>query len=248
MSGHSPWATIKRKKGAIDDKKGRIFSKYAKLIMSAARTGGGDPDANLKLRYAIDDARSVNMPRDNIERAILKGTGDLAGASIEEIVYEGYAHGGIAIMADVLTDNRNRTAPEIRKIFEAAGGSLAGPGSVAWMFEKKGILSVKRDAIDEDKLMELVLDAGADDLRTFDDLYEITCEPSALARVRQTLEKNGVKPDTAQVANVAKQNVTPTVAEARRALKLMDALEEHDDVQSVSANFDIPPELLAELT
>ena len=248
MSGHSHWATIKRKKGAADAKKGKVFSKCAKLIMSAARTGGGNPDMNQTLRYAIEDARSVNMPKEKIDRAIRKGTGELEGVNIDEIVYEGYAHGGIALMIEAITDNRNRTAPEIRRLFENAGGSFAGPGSVAWMFEKKGVLSVKRDAVGEDKLMELVLEAGADDMQAFDDIYEITCDPSALSVVKETLAKNDVTPETAQIANIAKQNVTPSMDDARKALKLMEALEDHDDVQNVSANFDIPAELVAEVT
>ena len=248
MSGHSHWATIKRKKGAADAKKGKVFSKCAKLIMSAARTGGGDPNMNLTLRYAIEDARAVNMPKDNIDRAVRKGTGELEGVTLDEIVYEGYGAGGVAIMVEVLTDNRNRTAPEIRKLFENAGSSLANPGSVAWMFEKKGIISVKRDAAEEDKLLDIILEAGADDMQSFDDFYEITCEPSAFSNVRKALLDNNITPDTAQVANVAKQNVTPSTDDARKALKLMEALEDHDDVQNVSANFDIPPELLAEMT
>jgi YebC/PmpR family DNA-binding regulatory protein len=248
MSGHSHWATIKRKKGAADAKKGRLFSKCAKAIMVAARQGGGDPDSNLTLRYAIDDARAVNMPKENIERAILKGTGELEGVELEQVVYEGYGPGGVALMAEALTDNRNRTAAEVRKLFENAGGSMGAPGSVAWMFEKKGVLSVPRDAVDEDTLLELVLDAGAEDLRTFEDLYEITCEPAAFSDVRSKLEEREIPVDTAELANVASQNVTPSLDDARKALALMEALEDHDDVQKVSANFDIPQELVAELT
>jgi YebC/PmpR family DNA-binding regulatory protein len=248
MSGHSHWATIKRKKGAADAKKGRLFSKCAKAIMVAARQGGGDPDSNLTLLYAIDDARAVNMPKENIERAILKGTGELEGVELEQVVYEGYGPGGVALMAEALTDNRNRTAAEVRKLFENAGGSMGAPGSVAWMFEKKGVLSVPRDAVDEDTLLELVLDAGAEDLRTFEDLYEITCEPAAFSDVRSKLEEREIPVDTAELANVASQNVTPSLDDARKALALMEALEDHDDVQKVSANFDIPQELVAELT
>jgi len=247
MSGHSHWATIKRKKGAVDAKRGQAFSKCAKLIMSAARTGGGDPNMNLHLRYAIDDARAINMSKDSIERAILKGTGELGGAQLEEVVYEGYGPGGVALMAIALTDNRNRTAPEVRKVFENAGCSLGGPGSVAWMFEQKGVLSVSVGDVDGDTLLEVVIEAGADDLRTFDDLYEITCEPSAFSAVREALERNGITPQTAEVTNIAKQNVTPSLTDARQTMKLMEELEEHDDVQTVSANFDIPQELLAEI-
>ena len=248
MSGHSHWATIRRKKGATDARKGRVFSKCAKLVMSAARAGGRDPDANAALRYAIEEARSVNMPKDKIDRAILKGIGELEGQSLEGVTYEGYGPGGVALMVEALTDNRNRTAAEIRKLFENAGSSLANPGSVAWMFEKRGVLSVKKDAVDEDALLEIVLEAGAGDMQTFEDLYEITCDLSAFAAVRQALLDSGVTPDTAQIANVASQNVTPSLDDARNVLKLMEALEDHDDVQHVSANFDIPAELVAELT
>lgn len=248
MSGHSHWATIRRKKGATDARKARVFSKCAKLVMSAARAGGRDPDANAALRYAIEEARSVNMPKDKIDRAILKGIGELEGQDLEGVVYEGYGPGGVALMVEVLTDNRNRTAAEIRKVFENAGTSLANPGSVAWMFEKRGVLSVKKDAVDEDALLEIVLEAGADDLQTFDDLYEITCDLSAFAAVKQALVDSGVTPDTAQIANVASQNVKPSLEDARKILKLMEALEDHDDVQHVSANFDIPAELMAEVT
>ncbi len=247
MSGHSHWATIKRAKSTVDAKKGRIFSKCAKLIMSAARIGGGDPSMNVKLRDAIEDARAVNMPKDNIERAVLKGTGELGAQNFEDVVYEGYGPGGVALMVEALTDNRSRTAPEIRRIFENAGCSLAGPGSVAWMFHKKGILSVKRSGVDEDKLLEIILDAGADDMRTFDDLYEIVCEPAIFQAVKKALVDNGITPDTAQVMNIAKQNVTPSVSDARKVLRLMDALQDHEDVQNVSANFDIPEEIMAEV-
>jgi YebC/PmpR family DNA-binding regulatory protein len=247
MSGHSHWATIRRKKGAADAKKGKVFSKCAKLIMNAARKGGSDPETNQSLRYAIDDARSVNMPKDNIDRAILKGTGELPGARLEETVYEGYAPGGVALMVEALTDNRNRTTAEVRHLFEQAGGSLAGPGSVAWMFENKGVLSVKKDDADEDTLLEIALEAGAEDLRVFDDLYEITCEPPAFESVKQSLAQNDIPIDTAQIAQIAKQNVTPDLSDARKTLHLMEALEDHDDVQNVYANFDIPAELVAEV-
>ena len=247
MSGHSHWATIKRKKGAADAKKGRVFSKCAKAILSAARAGGGDPDSNLTLRYAIEDARAVNMPKDNIERAILKGTGELEGVRLESVVYEGYGPGAVALMAESLTDNRNRTAAEVRKLFESHGGSLGGPGSVAWMFEKKGVLSVKADSVDEDTLLEIVLEAGADDLQLFDDLYEITCGPAAFGDVRQALADRQIEPETAEITNVATQNATPSLDDARKVLRLMEALEDHDDVQNVSANFEISTELAAEL-
>lgn len=247
MSGHSHWATIRRKKSVIDAKKGKEFSRCSKLIMSAARIGGSNPEMNAALRDAIEEARSINMPRDRIERAIKKGAGELEGERLEATTYEGYGPGGVALLIEVLTDNRNRTASQIRLMFESAGGSLAGPGSVAWMFHKKGVLSVKADVVSEDRLLEIILDAGAEDLRRFDDIYEITCEPTSFSAVRQALTDNGLVPETAQIANIAKQNVTPSLNDARKALKLMEELEEHDDVQSVSANFDIPAELMAEV-
>ncbi|MFW6158908.1 MAG: YebC/PmpR family DNA-binding transcriptional regulator, partial [Planctomycetota bacterium] len=203
MSGHSHWATIRRKKSAADAKKGRMFSKCAKLIMSAARTGGADPDTNLTLRYAIEDARAINMPKENIERAILKGTGELEGVELETVVYEGYGPGGCALMVETVTDNRNRTAPEIRHIFEEHGASLGGPGSVAWMFEKKGVLSVARDAVDEETLMEVVLDAGADDMEALEDVYEITCDPTSFSDVKDALNEQGIPTQTAEIANIS---------------------------------------------
>ncbi len=248
MSGHSHWATVRRQKSAVDAKKGKVFSKCARLIMSAARIGGGHLDINTRLKYAIDDARSVNMPKEKIDRAIRKGTGDLEGESLEEGVYEGYGPGGVALLVETLTDNRNRTGSEIRRLFEDAGSSLAGAGSVAWMFRKKGVLSVRHDAADEDRLMEIILEAGADDMRSFGDFYEITCEPSGFSEVKQALIDNTISLDTAQVTNVATQNATPSLDEARKVLKLMGSLEDHEDVQNVSANFDITAELMAEIT
>ena len=247
MSGHSHWATIKRKKGSIDAKKGKAFSKCAKLIMSAARVGGGDPDMNLTLRYAIEDARAANMPKDKIDRAILKGTGELEGVSLEDVTYEGYGHGGIALLVEALTDNRNRTAPEIRRIFESAGGSFGTPGSVAWMFEKRGVISVKLDAVEEDKLLDIILEAGAEDLVKLDDVYEITCEVPAFSNVQKALADNEITPETAELTNIASQNVTPSIEDARKVLRLMEELEDHDDVSNVSANFEITAELVAEI-
>ena len=185
------------------------------------------------------------MPKDSIARAILKGTGQLEGVRLEDVVYEGYGVGGVAIYVEAITDNRNRTAPEIRKIFEGAGGSLGGPGTVAWMFEKKGVLSVSADAVDEDKLMEIVLEARVEDMQKLDDLYEITTAPSSFTDVKTALVESEIDTETAELANVATQNVTPSPAEARRILRLMEQLEDHDDVQNVSANIEITPELVA---
>src|SRR6267378_3422639 len=194
MSGHSHWATIKHKKGAIDAKRGKLFSKLSRAIIIAARHGGGDPETNLKLRYAIDKAREVSMPKDNIERAIKRGTGDLEGQQFEEITYEGYGSGGVAILVDVLTDNRNRTAGEIRKIFERSGGKMGSAGSVAYLFERKGVFHVDSAATDEDTLMGLVLDAGADDLKRAGSTFEITCDPTVFNQVQEALTKHSITP------------------------------------------------------
>ena len=182
MSGHSHWAGIKHKKALVDAKRGKLWSKLSKAIIVAAKIGGGDPDANLRLRYAIDDAKAVSMPKDNIQRAIKKGTGELDGGNLEEVIYEGYGPGGVAMLCEVLTDNRNRTAPEIRKIFEISDGKLGGTGCVAWMFESKGLFLIPADQIDEDKLMEIALEAGADDVRRAGDKFEVTCDPDAYQR------------------------------------------------------------------
>ena len=207
MSGHSHWATIKHKKGAIDAKRGKLFSKLSRAIIIAARHGGGDPEMNLKLRYAIDKARSVSMPKDNIERAIKRGTGELEGAILEEITYEGYGPGGVAILVEVLTDNRNRTASEIRKIFERAGGKMGSAGSVGYLFERKGLISVPTSATDEDTLMGIVLDAGADDLKRSGDTYDITCDPAAFHQVQDAFKKNNLTPVSAEVPQLAKAPV-----------------------------------------
>src|SRR6516165_2003421 len=193
MSGHSHWATIKHKKGAIDAKRGKLFSKLSRAIIIAARSGGGDPNMNLKPRYAIDKARQVSMPKDNIERAIKRGTGELEGMHYEEITYEGFGPGGVAIMVDVLTDNRNRTAGEIRKIFERGGGKMGSAGNVAHLFERKGVFTVPAEGADEDALMELALDAGAEDLQRDGPAFQITCEPAAFNKVQEALKKNAVK-------------------------------------------------------
>ena len=185
MAGHSHWANIAHKKALVDDKRGKLWSKLAKAIIVAAKMGGGDPDMNLRLRYAIDAAKAVSMPKDNIQRAIKRGTGELDGANLEEILYEGYGAGGVAVLCEILTDNRNRTAGEIRKIFELSDGKLGGTGCVAWMFESKGLFLVPADKIDEDKLLELALEAGADDVQRVDDKFEVTCDPAVFREVAQ---------------------------------------------------------------
>ena len=248
MSGHSHWAGIKHKKAANDAKRGKVWSKVARMIIVAAKAGGGDPSQNLTLRYAIDKGKAANMPKDTIEKAIKKGTGELGAVNYEEILYEGYAPGGVAIMVDGLTDNRNRTAPEIKKIFEKRGGSLGASGCVAWMFDKKGVITVKSDAIGEDDLMEIALSAGADDMQNLGEIFEITCEPSAYDELKKALEDGEVKLETAELSMVP-QNTVPVedVDLAKRILTLMDEFEDHDDIQNIYANFDIPEEILSQL-
>jgi YebC/PmpR family DNA-binding regulatory protein len=249
MSGHSHWAGIKHKKALVDAKRGKLWSRLAKAIIIAAKAGGGDPDANLRLRYAIDDAKAVSMPKDNIQRAIKRGTGELDGGNLEEIVYEGYGSGGVAILCEVLTDNRNRTAGEVRKIFELADGKLGSTGCVAWMFESKGLFLVPAGAIDEDKLMEVALEAGADDVQATDDgKFEVTCNPTSYGAVSKALTDAGITPEANQITRIASNMVDVTEPEvARRVLRLMEQLDDHDDVQNVSANFNIPQEVLEEL-
>ena len=247
MSGHSHWATIRRSKAANDAKRGRIWSKLAKRIIVAAKTGGGNPDDNLTLRYAIDDARGANMPNDTIKKAIKKGTGELGAENYEQVIYEGYGPSGVAFMVDCLTDNRNRTAPEMRKIFERAGGQLGATNCVAWMFEKKGTFVIASELTDEDTLMEIALDAGADDVEESDDFFEITCEPGAFSSVRDALAAGEVKTISAEVAMVPTNTVAVERDKARQVLGLMDALEDHEDVQNVYANFEVSEDILAEM-
>lgn len=246
MSGHSHWAGIKHKKALVDAKRGKLWSRLAKAIIVAAKAGGGDPDANLRLRYAIDDAKAVSMPKDNIQRAIKRGTGELDGGNLEEVVYEGYGSGGVAILCEVLTDNRNRTAGEIRKIFELADGKLGSTGCVAWMFESKGLFLVSAEGLDEDKLMDLALEAGADDVQATDDgKFEVTCNPTRYGDVAKALADAGITPEANQITRIAANMVDVTNPDAaQRVLRLMEQLDDHDDVQNVSANFNIPQEVL----
>jgi YebC/PmpR family DNA-binding regulatory protein len=246
MSGHSHWATIKHKKGAIDAKRGKLFSKLSRAIIIAARHGGGDPEMNLKLRYAIDKARQVSMPKDNIERAVKRGTGEVEGLTFEEIVYEGYGPGGVAILVEVLTDNRNRTASEIRKIFERSGGKMGSAGSVGYLFERKGIFSVDAAAIDEDKLMEIALDAGADDLKRAGSTFDITCDPSAFNHVQDALKKSGLTPLVAEISQVPKAPVDVEAETGKKVMRLMEALDDQDDAQNVYSNVNISEEMVAE--
>jgi len=247
MAGHSHWANIAHKKGLIDSKRGKLWSKLAKAIMVAAKGGGGDPAQNLRLRYAIIDAKAGNMPKDTIDRAIKKGTGELEGVNFEEILYEGYGPGGVAVLCDILTDNRNRTAGEVRKIFEIAGGKLGATGCVAWMFDRKGLLTIPAGQTDEETLMDLALEAGADDVRHVGDTFEVTCSPDAFTSVCDAIDKAGLKTDLREITRIPKDTVDIDGNTARAVLKMMDGLDDHDDVQKVAANFNIPDEALAEI-
>jgi len=241
MSGHSKWATIKRKKAKIDAQRGKIFTRLAKEIIIAARQGGGDPDGNARLKTAIQRAKEANIPNENIMRAVQKGSGELGGANYEEITYEGYGPGGVAVMIEIMTDNRNRTAGEIRYIFSRSGGSLGETGCVAWMFQEKGLIVIDKtdNERDEDELMLLALESGADDFKTEDDSFEITCEPGELQAIKEALEKAEVKIAMAEITMVPQSTVKLEDKEAEQMMKLTDALEEHDDVQNVYANFEI---------
>ena len=249
MSGHSKWSTIKRQKGANDAKRGALFTKVAREISVAARQGGGDPDANYRLRLAIEKARSVNMPADNIKRTIDKATGGGEGEQFEEIVYEGYGPGGVAVLVEAATDNRNRTAAEVRSIFTKTGGQLAGSGAVAWQFEPRGLIAILRGGgVDPDEVALAAIDAGAEDVDTEDsETIEIYTSPADLERVRQALDGAGVVVDSAENTMVARQTVELDSSKARQALRLVEMLEDLEDVQRVTANFDIPEDVFAEV-
>jgi YebC/PmpR family DNA-binding regulatory protein len=248
MSGHSKWSTIKRQKGANDAKRGALFTKVAREVAVAARQGGGDPEANYRLRLAIEKARSINMPAENIKRAIDKATGGGDAEQFEEIVYEGYGPGGVALLVEAATDNRNRTAAEVRSVFAKSGGQLAGTGAVAWQFEPRGLITVPRDGTEADEVALAAIDAGAVDVDTDADPIEIYTEPADLESVRQALEGSGVAVDGAESAMIAKQTVSLEGDKVRQAMRLVELLEDLDDVQRVTANVDIPEELLAEIT
>jgi YebC/PmpR family DNA-binding regulatory protein len=239
MSGHSKWHSIKHKKGALDAKRGKLFTKFIKEITVAARSGGGDPEGNARLRKAIADAKAGNMPNDTIDRAIRRGTGEEAGVSYDEITYEGYGPGGVALMVQSMTDNRNRTVAEIRHIFSKNGGNLGESGSVGWMFEKKGYIIVDKAGKSEEELFDLAIEAGADDLRDDEDTFEIITSPETFDGVLTAIKKAGIEPQVAEVEMVPQNYVHLEGGDARQMLKLMEALEDHDDVQKVSANFDI---------
>jgi YebC/PmpR family DNA-binding regulatory protein len=244
MAGHSHWANIARKKALVDNKRGKLWSKLAKGIMVAAKHGGGDPNANLRLRYAIIDAKAGNMPKDTIDRAIKKGTGELEGVNFEEILYEGYGPNGVAVLCEILTDNRNRTAGEVRKIFEMAGGKLGATGCVAWMFDRKGLLEIPASLTDEETLMDLVLEAGAEDVKRSGDNFEVVCDPEVYSDVCDAIDNAGLTTEVRQITRIPKDTVDLDGESARAVLKLLDSLDDHDDVQSVAANFNIPDEAM----
>jgi YebC/PmpR family DNA-binding regulatory protein len=245
MAGHSKWANIKHKKAATDAKRGKAWSKLSKAIIVAAKAGGADPDGNIRLRTAIQDAKAVSMPKDNIERAIRKGSGEAGGDDYEEIIYEGYAAAGVAVMCDILTDNRNRTAPELRKLFEKGGGKMGATGCVSYMFDRKGLIVISAEKIDEEKLMELVLEAGAEDIAANEGSFEVICEPDVFTNVSDALEASEVVCESKQLTRIPQNTVDVEVEDARKVLRLMEALDDHDDVQMVSANFNISDEAMA---
>jgi len=245
MSGHSKWSTIKHKKGAADAKRGKIFTRILKEMTVAARMGGGDPNGNPRLRAAIAEAKSNNMPKDNIDRAIKRGTGEIEGVTYEELTYEGYGPGGVALMVETMADNSNRTTPEIRHVFEKNGGNLGTPGSVRFQFEKKGYFTIEKSAVGEDKLMEVALEAGADDLQTVDpDTYEVTVSPANFEQVRQALEKNNIPTLEAKLGMMPSTYVKLDDNKSKQMLRLLEMLDDHDDVQNVWSNFDVPEEMM----
>lgn len=249
MSGHSHWAGIKYKKAALDAKRGKIWSKISRMIIVAAKQGGGDPGANLSLRYAIDKGKAANMPKDTIEKAIKKGTGELEGTSFEEVAYEGYGPSGVAVMVEALTDNRHRTSPEIKRIFEKHGGSLGTTGCVNWMFSKKGLITVKTANADEEQLLEIAMNAGADDMQNTGEVFEITCDPTAYEQLKTTLQEKGIATEVAEISMVPQSTIDISDEHvAKRILSLMEAFEDHDDVQNTYANFNLPEDTLARIS
>ena len=249
MSGHSHWAGIKYKKAAADAKRGKIWSKISRMIIVAAKNGGGDPSSNLPLRYAIDKAKAANMPKDTIEKAIKKGTGELEGVSFEEVLYEGYGPHGVAIMVEALTDNRNRTTPEVKRIFERNGGSMGNSGCVNWMFDKKGLITVATASVNEEQLLEIALGAGADDMQIVGDVFEITCEPGAYEELKRTLQEREIATEVAEISMVPQNTIAINDEQtAKKIISLMEAIEDHDDVQNAYSNFDISEEIMARIS
>jgi YebC/PmpR family DNA-binding regulatory protein len=248
VSGHSKWSQIKRKKAAQDQRRGKVFSKLLRAIEVAAREGGGNPDGNPTLASAIEQARAADVPVGNIERAIKRGTGEIEGVRYEPVVYEGYAPGGVAVLVQALTDNRNRTSQDVRHTFTRLGGNLGDPGSVAWMFDRRGVILVDRDAVpEEDRLLEVVLEAGADDLTAQGDQWQVTTDPADFKGVRDALEAAGVPVASAEVTMLPQTTLSLDADQARKVLALIEALDDLDDVQAVFSNFDIPDEVLAEV-
>jgi len=249
VAGHSKWAQIKHKKAHVDAKRGKIFSKIVKEISVAARLGGGDVSGNPRLRQAIEKAKEVNMPQDNIKRAIMKGTGDLPGVSYEETLYEGYGPGGVAILLEALTDNKNRTTPEIRHILSKHGGNLGEAGCVSWMFTKRGYILLEKSKIDEDSLMAVALEAGAEDMRNDpkEDSYEVISSPEDMVKIKEALELSGMPVSLAEITMLPTNYITLDDKQAEQMLKLVDALEDNDDIQNVYTNFDIPEELISKV-
>jgi YebC/PmpR family DNA-binding regulatory protein len=247
MSGHSKWATIKHKKGALDAKRGKIFTRLIKEITMAAKAGGGDPDKNPRLRGAVAAAKAENMPADNIKRAIQRGTGELPGATYEEFTLEGYGPGGVAVLVDLSTDNRNRTVSEIRHVFSKNGGNLGEAGSVNWMFHKKGDIAIAKTAAKEDELMNIVLEAGAEDMREDGENWEVVTDPQNYEAVLEAVKNAGISPAMAEVAMIPQNYIKLEGASAQQMVRLLEALEDHDDVQHVHSNFDIDQKLLEEV-
>lgn len=247
MSGHSKWSSIKHKKGAADAKRGKVFTKLIKELSVAARLGGKDADSNPRLRTAIAAAKAENMPKENIERAIKKGTGELEGAAYEEFTYEGYGPGGAAVLVDVLTDNKNRAVADIRHIFERHGGNLGEAGCVSWMFSQKGLIVFPKGETDEEKLFELALDAGAEDINESDDEFEVTTDPPSFEQIKNTLENANLKPSYAEITMIPSTTINLEAKQAQQMLALMELLEDNDDVSHVYANFDISDEIMEEI-
>ena len=248
MSGHSKWSTIKHKKGAADARRGKIFTKIIKEITVAARMGGGDAGGNPRLRSAIQAAKTENMPKENIERAIKKGTGELPGVSYEEATFEGYGPGGVAVLVEILSDNRKRTVADIRHIFSKSGGNLGEAGCVSWMFDKKGLIVFEKNKVDEEKLMDLALEAGAQDVRETDKEFEVIADPADFERVKKQLEEAKLTPTYAEVGMIPQSTVRLNGKEAQQMLRLIESLEDSEDVQHVYANFDIPDEEMEQLS
>ena len=247
MSGHSHWARIKHKKAVVDSRRGKAWGKLARAVTIAAKTGGGDPDDNPRLRLAIEKARGANMPKDTIEKAAKKGTGELEGESYEDVVYEGYAPGGVAIMCRAVTDNRNRTSSEIKKIFERAGSSLGAPNCVAFQFKQMGMIVASAEKATEDQIVEIALEAGADDVRSTKDGHEITCTPDVFEKVKKSLADAAIEIESADLTMMADTEITLDLERARKVMRLVDALEEQDDIDAVYTNSDIPEDVLAQL-